>query len=142
MHTNPQWVLDSFPMNPGTSNTTLMNKLPFIDWKRRREGGGQEIKPKKRGYKLPIHAKGEPISLIYSLRMKISIFLIRTFIEPNKGNKGNIDELTLQHLNWVKFQRLPPYELLYIFLIQGCMFKIKDERRWANGLLIYLMKTR
>lgn len=47
MHTNPQWVLDSFPMNPGTSNTNLMNKLPFIDWKRRRDWGpGDQAKKK------------------------------------------------------------------------------------------------
>ena len=141
MHTNPQWVLDSFPMNPGTSNTTLMNKLPFIDWKRRREGRPGD-KAKKMGLQTANPWEGRTyLPDILSPNENLNL-LIRTFIEPNKGNKGNIDELTLQHLNWVKFQRLPPYELLYIFLIQGCMLKIKDERRWADGLLIYLMKTR
>lgn len=46
-----------------------------------------------------------------------------------------------KHLILAEVQRLLPYELLYIFFIQTCLFKIKDEWTRASGLLIDLMKA-
>lgn len=73
---------------------------------------------------------------------------LQTIINPldhsnvtNNRNKGQESVRSLNHPIGVELHTLPKYEFLYIFFIQGCLFKIKDERIRASGLLVDLMKT-
>lgn len=41
----------------------------------------------------------------------------------------------------IKLQSLIPYELLYVFLAQRCLFKVEVERRITDWFIVYLMET-
>uniref|UniRef100_A0A0E0LRE8 Uncharacterized protein n=1 Tax=Oryza punctata TaxID=4537 RepID=A0A0E0LRE8_ORYPU len=54
--------------------------------------------------------------------------------------EGATDKPQDEMLRGVELECLPPYDLLDIFFGERWLLEIEAERRWADWLIIYLMK--